>query len=112
MTDLAATIKEVTVYADRALITRVGSLQLTAGEHELRVNNLPAFLRESLRASGQGPQGTRILDVDISTTFYTRPPESELLALQTACDLLQQRIDIIHARQEALKDRRQWLSAL
>lgn len=112
MTDLAAPIKEVTVYADRALITRVGNLQLTAGEHELRVNNLPAFLRESLRASGQGPQGTRILDVDISTTFYTRPPESELLALQTACDLLQQRIDIIHARQEALNDRRQWLRAL
>lgn len=112
MTDLAAPIKEVTVYADRALITRSGSLQLAAGEHELRINNLPSFLRESLRASGQGPQGARILDVDISTTFYTRPPESELLALQTACDLLQQRSEIIHARQEALNDRRQWLRTL
>ena len=75
MTDFAAPIKEVTVYADRALITRVGSMQLAAGEHELRVNDLPSFLRESLRASGQGPQGTRILDVDISTTFHSRPPE-------------------------------------
>jgi uncharacterized protein (TIGR02231 family) len=112
MTDFAAPIKEVTVYADRALITRVGSMQLAAGEHELCVNDLPSFLRESLRASGQGPQGTRILDVDISTTFHSRPPESELLALQAACDLLQQRVDIIRARQEALSDRRQWLRAL
>ncbi len=112
MTDLAAPIKEVTVYADRALITRAGRMQLAAGEHELRVNDLPSFLRESLRASGQGPQGARILDVDISTTFHSRPPEDELLTLQTACDLLQQRVDIIRARQDALSDRRQWLRAL
>ena len=112
MTDLVAPIKEVTVYADRALITRAGSLHLAAGEHELRVNDLPSFLRESLRASGQGPRGARILDVDINTAFYSHPPESELLALQTACDLLQQRVDIIRARQEALNDRRQWLRAL
>jgi uncharacterized protein (TIGR02231 family) len=112
MTDLVAPIKEVTVYADRALITRAGSLQLAAGEQELRVNNLPPFLRESLRASGQGPQGARILDVDINTTFYSRPPESEILTLQTACDLLQRRLDLLQARRDALSDRRQWLRAL
>ncbi len=112
MTDLVAPIKEVTVYSDRALITRVGSLHLAAGEHELRVNDLPAFPRESLRAAGQGPLGTRILDVDITTTFHSQPPEAEILALQTQCDLLQQRIDLIQARQQALNDRRQWLRAL
>jgi uncharacterized protein (TIGR02231 family) len=112
MTDLTAPIKEVTVYADRALVTRAGSLQLAAGEHELRVNNLPQFLRESLRASGQGPQGSRILDVDIRTDFHSLPPVSELLELQAACDLLQQRLDLLRARKEALNDRRQWLRAL
>ncbi|MGH2480745.1 MAG: DUF4140 domain-containing protein, partial [Ktedonobacteraceae bacterium] len=60
MTDLVAPITEVTVYADRALVTRAGNIHLSAGEHELHVNDLPDFLRESLRASGQGPQGTRI----------------------------------------------------
>lgn len=112
MTDLVAPIKEVTVYSDRALVKRAGSLHLEVGEHTLRMNDLPRFLRESLRASGQGPQGMRILDVDIVTAFHSRPPESELQALQAACDLLQQRIDIIGARQEALNDRRQWLRAL
>lgn len=112
MTDLATSIKEVTVYADRALVTRVGSLHLPAGEHELRVNDLPSFLRESLRATGRGPQGTRILDVDVTTAFHSRPPEAEILALQTQCDLLQRQIDLIQARQQALNDRREWLRAL
>lgn len=112
MTDIVAPITEVTVYADRALVTRAGSIHLSAGEHELRVNDLPRFLRESLRASGQGPQGTRILNVDLTTTFYSRPPENEIQILQAACDLLQQQIDLLIARQAALNDRREWLRAL
>ena len=79
---IAAPIKEVTVYADRALVTRSGSISLEAGEHELRINDLPQFLRDSLRAAGQGPQGTRILNVDITTAFHSRPPESEIQILQ------------------------------
>src|SRR5262249_15224556 len=100
------------VYANRALVTRAGIIHLSAGEHELRVNNLPTFLHESLRASGKGPQGARILNVDITTTFHSRSPEGEILTLQTECDLLQQQIELIQARQEALNDRRQWLRTL
>jgi hypothetical protein len=41
MSDLEAPIKEATVYANCALVTRRGSIHLDAGEHELRINNLP-----------------------------------------------------------------------
>ncbi len=112
MTDLVAPIKEVTVYSNRALVTRVGEIHLPTGTHELRVNDLPPFLQESLRASGRGPQGTRILNVDVATAFHSRPPEAELQVLQTACDLLQQQIDLLEARQDGLNDRRQWLRTL
>ena len=112
MADLVAPIADVTVYADRALVTRMGSMHLLAGEHELRVNELPDFVRESLRASGRGPQGTRILNVDISTTFHSRPPENEILTLQTTCELLQQEIKLLKTRQGALNDRQKWLRAL
>lgn len=77
MSDLEAPIKEVTVYADCALVTHRGSIHLDAGEHELRINNLPQFFRDSLRAAGQGPQGMRILNVDITTAFYSRAPEAD-----------------------------------
>ncbi len=112
MIDLNAPIQDVTVYADRALITRHGSRELEAGEHELRINNLPQFIRDSLRASGQGPQGTRILNVDISTAFYSQPPEANLRTLQDELDALVQNKQLLEARQSALNDRRQWLRAL
>jgi uncharacterized protein (TIGR02231 family) len=110
--DLEAPIKEVTVYADRALVTREGSVELEAGEHELRINTLPQFLGDSLRAAGGGPQGTRILNVDITTAFLSRPPEAKVLALQDEQERLVQNQQLLEARRSALNDRRQWLRAL
>jgi uncharacterized protein (TIGR02231 family) len=110
--DLEAPIKEVTVYADRALVTRCGSIELEAGEHELRVNNLPQFLRDSLRAAGRGPRGIRILNVDITTAFRSRPPEAEVITLQDELERLVQNQQLLDARRSALNDRRQWLRAL
>src|SRR5713101_5553779 len=110
--DLEAPIKEVTVYSDRALVTRRGGIQLEAGEHELRVNNLPQFLRDSLRAAGRGPKGIHILNVDITTAFKSRPPEAEVVTLQDELERLTQNQQLLEARQSALNDRRQWLRAL
>jgi len=110
--DLEAPIKEVTVYSDRALVTRRGGIQLEAGEHELRVNNLPQFLRDSLRAAGRGAKGIRILNVDVSTAFLSRPPEAELVSLQDELERLVQKQQLLEARRNALNDRRQWLRAL
>jgi uncharacterized protein (TIGR02231 family) len=69
-------------------------------------------MRESLRATGRGPQNTRILTVDITTAFHSRPPETELLTLQTEIELLTQKYQLLQARQDALNDRRKWLRAL
>src|SRR5258708_33593915 len=101
MIDLVAPIKEVTVYADRALITRGGTVSLAAGEHELRINNLPQFIRDSLRAAGQRPVGTRILNVHITTAYYTRPAETDLMVLQNELEQLQQTKQILAAQHPA-----------
>ncbi len=76
MVDIEAPIKEVTVYSDRALVIRCDKVELEVGEHELRVNNLPQFLRDSLRAAGRGTAEIRILNVDVTTAFRSRPPEA------------------------------------
>src|SRR2546423_10526147 len=98
MIELEAPIKEVTVYADRALITRCGTIELEAGGHELRGNNLPQFLRDSLRASGQGPQGLRLLNVAIMTAVFSRPPAAELSTLHDALEALILQHKLLHAR--------------
>jgi uncharacterized protein (TIGR02231 family) len=58
-------IDSVTVFLDRAEVTRRVELTLPAGEHTLLIEQLPAQLLEaSLRASGSGPAGLRIATVE------------------------------------------------
>src|SRR5260370_17801905 len=102
MIELVAPSKEVTVYADRALIVGGGTVSLTAGESELRINDLPQFIHDSLRAAGQGLQGARILNVDITTAYYSRPPETDLTVLHNELEQLQQSKQLLEARQAAL----------
>lgn len=48
-------VKAVTVFADRALVTRVATVTLTTGEHSLVFNNLPDRIdRASLQVNGTG----------------------------------------------------------
>ncbi len=112
MLDIEAPIIEVTVYSDRALVIRREKVELEVSEHELRVNNLPQFLRDSLRAAGRGTAGIRILNVDVTTAFRSRPPEAELVTLQDELERLTQKQQLLEARKSALNDRRQWLRAL
>ncbi|BCL80340.1 hypothetical protein ccbrp13_28050 [Ktedonobacteria bacterium brp13] len=112
MPDIDAPINAVTIYNDRAQITRIGSLTLEAGEHVLRINGLPQFQRDSLRASGRGPQGARILNIDVSDEYHARPPEAESQRLQAELAELTRQWRLLEAQQEALEDRRKWLRAL
>ena len=112
MIDIEAPINEVTVYSDRALVIRRKKFELEAGEHDLQVNNLPQFLRDSLRAAGRGSAGVRILNVDVTTAFRSRPPETELVTLQDEIERLTKNQQLLEARKSALNDRRQWLRTL
>ncbi|BCM91657.1 hypothetical protein IAD21_03532 [Abditibacteriota bacterium] len=65
MDPIETSIESVTVYTDRALITRRGEVQLTGGASEVLVAGLPLDLEvESLRASGRGEVGVRIIGVE------------------------------------------------
>ncbi len=64
-------IVAVTVYADRAMVTRRGVVYLTGIEQELVVTPVPATLEaESVRASGTGTVGVRLMGVS-SDRIYT-----------------------------------------
>ncbi len=67
-------ISEVTVYTDRALITRRGTVALTGNETELAIASLPATLdTESVRATGAGTVAVRLLGVRTETVFSSEP---------------------------------------
>ncbi|MEH1824026.1 MAG: mucoidy inhibitor MuiA family protein [Nostoc sp.] len=73
-------IVAVTVYADRALVTRRGVVNLTGIEQELVITPVPITLEtESVRVSGTGTVGVRLLGVS-SDRIYTTEPVAERVA--------------------------------
>ncbi|MFY1672437.1 mucoidy inhibitor MuiA family protein [Plantactinospora sp. WMMB334] len=91
-----APIVAVTVYPDRARVTRRTALRLPPGEHRVRIGPLPlGLLRDSLRVGGHGP--ATVLGVDSSTEVRPRVIDG------AAAELAQRRRDL-HAELAELAD--------
>jgi uncharacterized protein (TIGR02231 family) len=112
--DLTTTITGVTVYPDRAQVTRQGALRLDApGEHTLRIGGLPlALLPDSVRASGKGPVGMRILAVEQAHETNPSAPEETIKALQGEIERLEREIALLDERLRSVAERQSWLSTL
>ncbi len=84
-----ADIATVTVYTDRARVTRHGTAHVTPGEQTLVLGDLsPLLLEDSVRASGRG-SGIRILGVQVETRYVTQAPEENVAELQKQLESLQ-----------------------
>jgi uncharacterized protein (TIGR02231 family) len=112
--DLTTTITGVTVYPDRAQVTRKGAIRFDApGEHTLRIGGLPlALLSDSVRASGKGPAGTRILVVEQAHETNPSAPEETIKALQGEIERLEREITLLDERLRSVAERQSWLSTL
>src|SRR5262249_53566749 len=112
--DLTTTITGVTVYPDRAQVTRAGATRLDApGEHTLRIGGLPlALLSDSVRASGTGPPGTRILAVEQAHEAKPSAPDEALQALQAEIERLEREIALLDERLRSVDERKEWLRTL
>jgi uncharacterized protein (TIGR02231 family) len=90
MTTIDAPIVAVTVFTDRARVTRRGAARLAPGEHSLAIEGLPTTLEaDSVRASGRGA-GITILGAEVATQFVTRPPEALVADLLRQLEQLQE----------------------
>jgi len=100
-----STITAVTVYADRAVVTRTASVDLAAGPGEVVFTALPDGLQpQSLQVSGRGTAGATILDVSARRTFTELTPNERVKALEDQLRGLNQQA-------RGLEDRRGLLDA-
>ncbi len=80
---LNSTLSAVTVYTDRAVVTRSASVDLTGGTAELVFANLPEALNErSLQVSGKGTAQALILDVSAKQTYVDFTPNARVKELE------------------------------
>jgi uncharacterized protein (TIGR02231 family) len=82
-------ITAVTVYTDRALVTRQGTINLTGTERELIVSNLPTTLDpESVRVSGKGSVNVKLQGVTTDRQYTTEPVADRIAQLTAQIDSL------------------------
>jgi uncharacterized protein (TIGR02231 family) len=74
---------DVTVFPDRARVTRVGNVDLQPGLQRIEVNNLPlALIPESVRASGKGTARAKLLGVSTRIDNFTDTPSENAADLE------------------------------
>jgi uncharacterized protein (TIGR02231 family) len=99
-------ITAVTVYGDRAVITRTASSELAAGEHALVFENLPtALLDQSIQASARGVPAT-ILDVRTQNIFVEATANDQVKALEDQLKSLQKQRRVLDDRVKILEEQR------
>jgi uncharacterized protein (TIGR02231 family) len=82
-------ITAVTVYTDRALVTRQGKINLSGTERELMISNLPTTLDpESVRVSGKGSMAFKLQAVTVDRQYTTEPVADRIAHLTTQIERL------------------------
>lgn len=112
MVTINAPIVEVTVFVNRARVTRRGTIHLPPGEQTIRIENLPASINpDSVRASGRGP-GITIFSVDVRNRFVTETPVADTAALEVELEQLKQADKVLEDETTQASDHYQLIKAL
>jgi uncharacterized protein (TIGR02231 family) len=107
-----STISAVTVYTDRAVVTRTATLELTGGQTELIFANLPeGLLDQSVQVSGRGTAQATILDVAARRTFVDFTPnarvkeiEDQLRALRNDDRSLGDQVAVLNSQRDSINE--------
>jgi uncharacterized protein (TIGR02231 family) len=101
---LDSRVSAVTVYTDRAVVTRTATAQLTAGINELVFTGLPAgLLDQSLQVSATGSTAATILDVSAKQLFQAATPDPRAKKIETEIEQLQQKDRTLVDRSNVLR---------
>lgn len=105
-------ISAVTVYTDRAVVTRTATVELTGGQTELTFANLPeSLLDQSVQVSGRGTAQATILDVAARRTFVDFTPnarvkeiEDQLRALRNDDRTLADQVAVLGSQRDSITE--------
>lgn len=106
-------ITAVTVYPDRALVTRSVQLEVTPQAYDIVFDHLPgAILEESVRASGKGTAAAKLLGLEIKRSFLEKTAREEVRELEKELQNLKDKDTALTNEQEALKAQSEFLKSI
>lgn len=106
-------IREVTVYADRARVTRVAQVNLKQEEATYSIGPLPGWtVEESVRVAVSPAAVARILDVRVKRDYLARADDADVRAAQAAVQEITDKIREVEDERKALQQRRQHIESI
>ncbi|MGQ0602852.1 MAG: mucoidy inhibitor MuiA family protein [Anaerolineales bacterium] len=107
------TIRAVTVFPDRARLTRTGRVQIEPGVQRIEVRDLPlSLLPESVRASGKGTARAKLLGVSTRMEYFTDTPAESVRDLEAQLRTAQDVSVELAAHSGVLDKEQKYLEAL
>ncbi|GAT33569.1 conserved hypothetical protein [Terrimicrobium sacchariphilum] len=108
--DASSQISAVTVYADRARVTRSAEVTLPEGESVVRLGGLPANLDPSSVQAGGTGTGVKILGLEIRDVFFDEAVNPRVRELEAQLQAFQDQEATLVAKNADLKERRTFLN--
>jgi len=106
-------IETVTVYQNRAMVSRSLSRDFVPGLYTIKFSDLPALLlEESVRASGRGTAAAKILDIRVAKELMTESSQESLRNLEKKIQEVDSQIQEINDRLEILNKKMDFIKAL
>lgn len=111
--DAKSAIKSVTVFSDRAQVTRRVTLPLKAGTNLVNFEDLPQVLDEgSLRATGKGTGTARIAGITVKRVFLDRSRDQRVREIEDEIAALTRQVESIEAKRKALASQRAFIDSI
>ena len=109
---VTSTITSVTVFQDRAEVTRVAQIDLEAGAHVLVFDQLPASIEDkSIQVSGAGI-ATVLNQIKFETEHYEESPDEIVQAVQTQRTQLNEQRRVLKDHIKRLKGQQKFLQGM
>lgn len=110
---VTAAINEVTVYQDRALVTRNASLSLKPGSYLIALEHLPVLLQDdSVRVEGSGSARVTIAGIEVKRRFLEQSAEKRAKEIEGEIRTLERKTGAIDARQSGLSAQKAFLESI
>lgn len=112
-TPLNPPVTQVTVYTDRAILTRSTETELETGPQTLKIAGLPANLQaDSVQVKASGLAKAQLLDVRISDEFFEKIPHTLLQDLQDQIEALRQQVKEIDDKISVLDHKKSFIESI
>ncbi len=104
-------ITAVTVYNDKATVTRIAEIDLPAGNNTLVFKELPrGVFPNSVHVEGKGPDGVKFGSIAVKDTTPSRDVDAHEKELFTKIESLRDQLALVFAEETALQSKVEFLS--